>query len=697
MSMSSLRKSKSTKVAADLRTDRFELLKQRRGLPIWHARSEITKAVRDNQVVVIVGETGSGKTTQIPQFLHEEGYTADGMIGITQPRRVAATSVAQRVAQEYGCALGTDVGYSIRFDDKTSKQTKIKYMTDGMLLREIILDPLLRQYACLIVDEAHERTIHTDVLLGLIKQLTARRPELKVLVMSATLDAEQFAAFFGGARIITVEGRMYPVDVYYTVEPQPDYLDAALITTLQIHLEQPPGDILVFLTGQDEIEALEKLLQAKVRLFPPEATSLLVCPIFAALPSEQQLAVFQPAPAGHRKVILATNIAETSITINGVRYVVDSGVVKVRGFQASTGMDSLVVVPVSQAAARQRSGRAGREAAGTCYRLYTEESFEQLRPTTIPEILRCNLATVVLQLKAIGVDDLLRFEFMDKPATNAIVRALEQLYALGALDAQGKLSDAIGRKMAELPTEPLFSRAMLAAAEMGCMDEMLSLVSMLSVESIWFTPKGGKDQAESAKRSLMSIEGDHLTLLHVYKQWKEAKRSKQWCMDHYVNFRSMQRVEEIRTQLLQYVTKMALPCESCGLDNEPLRKALTSSFFLHTARVQADGSYLTLVDNQTVHIHPSSVLFGRKPRPECVLYNELVVTARQYMREVTVIDLGWLPELAPRYFSSKLGSSGTNADALAVQSSPAAQQQLKRKQPSNGSDVFSAAGKLKHR
>ncbi|KIY98086.1 RNA helicase [Monoraphidium neglectum] len=405
--------------------------------------------VRANKVLIVVGETGSGKTTQIPQFLLQSGLAdisgggggkggwrggrdggGGGMIACTQPRRVAAVTVARRVAEEMGVQLGQKVGYSIRFDDCTSPSTRIKYMTDGMLLRECLLDPLLNKYKVVIVDEAHERTVSTDVLLGLLKGVAARRgDDFRLLVMSATLDAEAFSKYFGGARAVWVQGRQHPVAVMCTTHPEDNYLDAALNAVLQVHCEEGPGDILVFLTGQEEIEGLERLLMDRAAALPDGAAGrgggpeeLLVLPIYAALPPEQQMRVFDPAPAGSRKAILATNIAETSITIPGVRYVVDTGFVKARGYHAKLGADSLQVVPVSQAQARQRSGRAGREGPGKAYRLYTLESFKALAPTTPPEILRSNLASTVLQLKALGVEDVVGFDFMDKPPRAAVVR-----------------------------------------------------------------------------------------------------------------------------------------------------------------------------------------------------------------------------------------------------------------------------------
>ncbi|XP_054667364.1 LOW QUALITY PROTEIN: pre-mRNA-splicing factor ATP-dependent RNA helicase DHX16-like, partial [Grus americana] len=360
----------------------------RRSLPIFPYRDELVAAIARHQILVIEGETGSGKTTQIPQYLHEEGYTRQGLkIGITQPRRVAAMSVAARVAVEMGTKLGNEVGYSIRFEDCTSERTVLKYMTDGMLLREVLTEPDLGSYSVIMVDEAHERTLHTDVLFGLIKDIARFRPQLKVLVASATLDTQRFSAFFDQAPVFRIPGRRFPVDIYYTKAPEADYLEACVVSVLQIHVTQPPGDILVFLTGQEEIEACVELLQERCRRLGSRLAELLVLPIYANLPSDMQARIFEPTPPGARKVVVATNIAETSVTIDGIVYVLDPGFCKQKSYSARTGMESLVVTPCSRASANQRAGRAGRVAPGKCFRLYTAWAFQhELEETPVPEI-----------------------------------------------------------------------------------------------------------------------------------------------------------------------------------------------------------------------------------------------------------------------------------------------------------------------
>eukprot|EP00980_Cylindrotheca_fusiformis_P016937 scaffold5157_cov100-Cylindrotheca_fusiformis.AAC.9 len=421
---------------------------QREGLPIYQLKTELLSAISQNQVLVVIGETGSGKTTQMTQYMVELGLTKKGMVGCTQPRRVAAVSVAKRVAEEYGCALGEQIGYSIRFEDVTSSDTIIKYMTDGMLMREYLADNDLKRYSALMLDEAHERTIHTDVLFGLLKDLCRRRPDLKIIVTSATLDAEKFSSYFFQCPIFTIPGRTYPVEILYTKEPESDYLDAAMITVMQIHLSEPAGDI-----RQEEIDTCCETLYTRMQALGDLAPELIVLPVYSALPSEMQSRIFEPAPPGSRKCVVATNIAEASLTIDGIYYVVDPGFSKQKAFNPKLGMDSLVVTPISQASARQRAGRAGRTGPGKCYRLYTEHAFKtEMLPTNIPEIQRTNLGNVVLQLKAMGINDLLGFDFMDPPPVATLVGALESLYALGALDEEGLLT-RLGRKMAEFPLE----------------------------------------------------------------------------------------------------------------------------------------------------------------------------------------------------------------------------------------------------
>ena len=367
-----LKKSEAASEFAKTKT----IAEQRRFLPVYGVREELLQTIRENQVVVVVGETGSGKTTQMTQYLHEAGYTTFGMIGCTQPRRVAAMSVAKRVSEEMGVDLGRDVGYSIRFEDVTSEDTLIKYMTDGVLLRETLTEPDLDRYSAIIMDEAHERSLNTDVLFGILREVVARRRDFRLIVTSATLDSQKFADFFGSCPVFKIPGRTFPVDVLFSKTPQEDYVDAAVKQAIAIHLGHPPGDILIFMTGQEEIEATCFALQERLEHLGEGVPPILILPIYSQLPSDLQAKIFDKAPDGSRKCIVSTNIAETSLTVDGIIYVIDSGYVKMKVYNSKMGMDALTVFPESQAAANQRSGRAGRTGPGVCWRLFTESAYK---------------------------------------------------------------------------------------------------------------------------------------------------------------------------------------------------------------------------------------------------------------------------------------------------------------------------------
>ncbi len=629
------------------------LAEVRKTLPVYAYREEIIEAVKEHQVLIIVGETGSGKTTQVPQYLYEAGL-CDGnkKIGCTQPRRVAAMSVAARVSQEVGCKLGNEVGYAIRFEDCTSERTLLKYMTDGMLLREFLGEPDLASYSCMMLDEAHERTLHTDILFGLLKDIARFRKDLKLLVSSATLDAAKFSAYFDDAPVFNIPGRRYPVDIMYTKAPEADYLEACVITVLQIHITQPPGDILVFFTGQDEIESAQEALQQRTRGFGTKIPELVVLPIYANLPSDMQAKIFEPTPEGARKVVLATNIAETSITIDNIIYVIDPGFAKQNSYNPRTGMESLIVTPVAKASANQRAGRAGRVAPGKCFRLYTKWAYlNELEDNTIPEIQRTNLGSVVLMLKSLGINDLIHFDFMDPPPAETLIRALEQLYALGALNDRGELTK-LGRRMAEFPMDPQLSKMLIVSSTYGVSEEILSISAMLQIgASIFYRPKERALHADNARVNFHRPGGDHLTLLNVWNQWAETSFSTQWCFENFIQIRSLRKARDIREQLAGMMERVELEVNSNIGDTDAICKSVTAGFFYHTARLQKSLDYRTVKNSQSVHIHPSSALHGQQPR--WVVYHELVFTTKEFMRQIVEIKSEWLVEIAPHYYKKK--------------------------------------------
>lgn len=630
----------------------------RKSLPIYQLRDQLIQAIKDYQVLIIVGETGSGKTTQIPQYLHEAGLTEGGLkVGCTQPRRVAAMSVAARVAEEMGKRLGNEVGYAIRFEDNTSDKTILKYMTDGMLLRELLTDPELSQYAALMIDEAHERTVQTDIACGLLKDIAKARPDLKLLISSATMDAVKFQKYFDNAPIFNIPGRRYSVDVHYTAQPEANYLAAAITTVFQIHITQGTGDILVFLTGQEEIEAMETNLTETARKLGSKVREMIICPIYANLPTELQSKIFEPTPPNARKVVLATNIAETSLTIDGIVFVIDPGFVKENQFNARTGMESLVVVPCSRASAGQRAGRAGRVGPGKCFRLYTSQAYKnELEPNTTPEIQRTNITSMILLLKSLGINDLLDFDFMDPPPTDTIVRAVELLYALGALNNAGELTK-IGRQMAEIPDDPMLARSLLAADKFGCVDEVLSVIAMLGESSsLFFRPKDKKVHADAARNRFTNKDGgDHLSLLNIWTEFVQSDYSMIWAKENFLQYRSLTRARDVRDQLARLCDRIEVDAtKSCGSNStEPILKALLSGYFPNTARLQRDGqSYRTLKSgSQIVYIHPSSTMI--ETRPKYVSYFECVLTSKEYMRNIMPIKPEWLMEIAPHYFKKK--------------------------------------------
>lgn len=606
----------------------MSIAEQRRSLPVYKLRDQLVKAVRENQILVVVGDTGSGKTTQIAQYLAEDGLLEHGKLGCTQPRRVAAVSVAKRVSEEVGCRLGSEVGYTVRFEDVTSPETKIKFMTDGMLLRELLIDPDMSRYSVIMLDEAHERTIATDVLFGLMKKACKRRPELKLICTSATLDAEKFATYFWGCPIFTIPGRTFPVEILYTKDPEPDYLEASLITILQIHLMEPPGDILLFLTGQEEIDTACEVLYERVKALGPQVPELIILPVYAALPSEMQSKIFDPPPPGARKCVIATNIAETSITIDGIYYVIDPGFSKQNAYDPKLGMDSLIVTPISQTQARQRSGRAGRTGPGKCYRLYTEIAYRnEMLPNPIPEIQRTNLASTILTLKAMGINDLINFDFMDPPPAATMLTALEQLYALGALDDEGLLT-RVGRKMADFPLDPSLCKVLIKSVDYGCSEEVLTIVSMLQAGGqIFYRPKDKQQQADAKKAKFHQPEGDLLTLLAVYNGWKASKFSNPWCFENFVHTRALKTAQNVRKQLVGIMDRYKHDLVSCGTNYNRVRMAICSGFFRNAAKKDPVEGYKTLVEGTPVSIHPSSALFQRPP--EWCIYYELILTSSE--------------------------------------------------------------------
>ncbi|CAM6082136.1 unnamed protein product [Calypogeia fissa] len=637
----------------------YEILEKRRTLPVWQQKQEFLDILAKNQTMILVGETGSGKTTQIPQFVVEAGYTANRkQIACTQPRRVAAMSVSRRVAEEMDVTIGEEVGYSIRFEDCSGAKTVLKYLTDGMLQREAMTDPLLERYKVIILDEAHERTLATDVLFGLLKEVLKNRPDLKLVVMSATLEAEKFQTYFNGAPLMKVPGRLHPVEIFYTQEPERDYLEAAIRTVVQIHICEAVGDILVFLTGEEEIEDACRKITREIQNLGDQVGPVKVVPLYSTLPPAMQQKIFDPAPAPlkdggppGRKIVVSTNIAETSLTIDGIVYVIDPGFAKQKVYNPRIRVESLLVSPISKASAHQRAGRAGRTQPGKCFRLYTEKSFQNdLHPQTYPEILRSNLANVVLTLKKLGIDDLVHFDFMDPPAPETLMRALELLNYLGALDDDGNLT-SLGQLMSEFPLDPQMSKMLVVSPSFNCSNEILSITAMLSVPNCFLRPREAQKAADEAKARFAHNDGDHLTLLNVYHAYKQNSEDATWCYDNFVNVRALKSADNVRAQLVRIMSRHNLRMCSTEFTSPNyytnIRKAMLAGYFMQVAHLERTGHYLTVKDNQMVHLHPSTCL---DQKPEWVIYNEFVLTSRNFIRIVTDVKGEWLIDIAPEYY-----------------------------------------------
>ncbi|XP_047258969.1 probable pre-mRNA-splicing factor ATP-dependent RNA helicase DEAH4 isoform X3 [Capsicum annuum] len=534
-------------------------------LPIVRFEEKIAETVEKNPVVVVIGETGSGKSTQLPQILYRRGYAKSGIIAVTQPRRVAAVSVSRRVAQEQNVRIGEEVGYAIRFEDRTSEKTRIKYLTDGVLLRESLFDPELNQYSVIILDEAHERSLNTDILLGLMKRLIKwRYSSLKVLITSATLDGGKVSRFFSDCPVLTVPGELFPVEIVHISERPKNYVEASVKKAIDIHVREPEGDILIFLTGQDDIEKLVLKLEEKVQsLEEGSCMDALILPLHGSLPPEMQVRVFSSPPPNCRRFIVSTNIAETSLTVDGVVYVIDSGYVKQRQYNPSAGMYSLEVVQISKVQAKQRAGRAGRTRPGKCYRLYPSMVYhDDFLDATVPEIQRSSLAGTVLYLKSLDLADMdiLKFDFLDSPSIESLEVALKQLYLVDAIDKNGSIT-SLGRKMAELPLEPSLSRTLLEANELDCLSQALTVVSMLSSETT-LLPVPSKSSEKKRTHTPSKLPdgfglGDHIQLLQIYEQWYQIDYNINWCKENNLQVCGMVFVRDVRKQLSQIMQKIS--------------------------------------------------------------------------------------------------------------------------------------------
>lgn len=649
-------------------------------LPIYYHKTKLVQAVKDSTFLIVTGETGCGKTTQLPQYLHKAGFCKNGRIGITQPRRVAAITVAQRVAQEMKYTLGKEVGYQVRFDDCTTQDTVVKYMTDGCLLREILADPGLSQYSVIILDEVHERSLNTDILLGLLKKvfsnpnkaMKGRSFPLKVVVMSATMETEKLSAFLGNCPVFVIPGRPFPVTCSFgsAIGPKDTestgYVKEVVKVALDVHTNEMAGDILVFLTGQFEIERACDMLYEKAEAIDyrydvqdPTVDGLLILPLYGSMPTDQQRQIFQPPPQRIRKCVVATNIAATSLTINGIKYIVDSGFVKQLNHNSRVGLDILEVVPISKSEAQQRTGRAGRTSAGKCFRIYNKEFWEKCMPEyTIPEIQRTSLTAVVLTLKCLGVHDVIRFPYLDSPEERFILEALKQLYQFDAIDRRGRVTQ-LGELMVEFPLHPGLTRALLKAASFGCPDLMLPVAAMLSVENIFIRPGHPEKQKEADQkhRALASMSGgmnDFATLLSIFQLCKSSEKPSAWCKGNWIHWRALKSAFSVETQLREILLRLQqrsdFPVESFdGNKSELFRLCLCAGYFTNVARRSVGKVFCTMDGHGSmVHIHPSSSLFEQETELNWVIFHDVLVTSKVYIRTVCPVRYEWVKDLLPK-------------------------------------------------
>ncbi|SPO27495.1 related to PRP43 - spliceosomal RNA helicase (DEAH-box family) [Ustilago trichophora] len=692
-------------------------------LPIHSQRLQILHALETHQVLIIIAEPGSGKTTAIPRILDNASWSSSGIIACTQPRRISAISVASHVSYLMGSPLGGEVGYSIRFESNTTPATRICYMTDGTLFRECMRDPLLTRYSVIMVDEAHERGMYTDLLLGVLKKVLRKRRDLRIIVSSATLDAMVFKDFFNDshtlsnyashgekekeedvARVIQIKGRTHPVHIAYLKSPCADYLAETVETIWKIHLTEPQGDILAFLTGREEINTALQMLSDRQASLPASAATMQLLPLHAGLSTAEQASIFSPSEKGCRKVVVATNIAEASVTLDGIVYVIDCGFVKQRFTQfgtTSAGVDTLAIVAVSRASAIQRAGRAGRTRPGKCFRLYTESFFlGEMQNSTSPELNRIGLEGVVLMLKSLGVDNLVRFEWVPPaPSPLSLARALQRLVELDALDDHARLT-ILGQFMAEIPLPPRLARILIASAEEesgrngkggGCAEEILTILSMLQVSHPFF----GVDSVETqlSLRQFVAQEGDLFTLLNLFLAFVDqakGKKSAKWSRQNRVNFQALSRALSIRNQLQRYLFRFASsssvklnPKSSAKATQdavERITRTLAKGLYPNLARYQQDTmTFRTAVDGKVVYAHPNSVFFNRRPHNAqmWVIYGQAVEQSsaepqqerqtKTYIMDITVLgDLEWVTDAVPGFYDVKMrygrGKDGGGAE-----------------------------------
>jgi len=614
-----------------------------KNLPVYQQKQRILDALQSHQVIVVESPTGSGKTTQLPVILNEAGYSSGGIIGVTQPRRIAAISVSEFISKQLGTPMPGLVGYKMRFEDKTNQSTKIKIMTDGILLQEMKLDPAMSKYSVIMVDEAHERSLNIDFILGLLKRVLEARPEFKVIVSSATINAEIFSAYFGDCPIVKIETQVYPVTIVWdppAVEGSPDSLvDKIEQIVNRVIGDRRDGDILVFLPGEKLIkDCMERLSMSESR------GRIHIVPLYARLGKDEQERVFDKAPLGKKKVILSTNIAETSVTIDGVTSVIDSGQAKLNFYNPKTYTASLVQVPVSKASSNQRKGRAGRTAPGYCYRLYTRDDFENRSLFTMEEIYRTDLSEVVLRMAELGITEFERFDFISKPPRSGILGAMDVLNLLEVFEPDRSLS-RVGQMMCAFPLLPRLSRMIVESILRypDVVEEVVIAAAFLSTSSPYVLPPGEELEARRAHHAFRDPEGDFMSYLKMYRTFGEARNKAKFAEKNYLDERTLLEIVRIKEQIELIVHDLGVPIASGG-STEDYLCAVSRGLIQFVCARQDRGTFRTLMDER-VQIHPSSVMF--KENPDFIVAGEIVRTTRMYAMSVSPLQRRMLARISP--------------------------------------------------
>nr|CAB3237870.1 probable ATP-dependent RNA helicase DHX35 [Phallusia mammillata] len=641
----------------------YSLTKQKEKLPVFQYRRHLLYLLEQYRTVIVTGETGCGKSTQIPQYLVSAGWPEKGKwcVGVTQPNPVAAVTLAERVSDEMGCILGVEVGFEIRFEKCTNPaEGLIKFMTDGILLHEIMKDPLLSKFCIIMLDEVHVRNINTDLCLALLKKIQVKRPDLRVIVSSATYNVKQVEQYFNQglkedkiAAVLHFPNKLVPPEIFYSALPVADYVQQTADTVLKIHFHEKTGDILSFLTGQEEVEEVVAILKNSMRSKSHDGKYLVILPLYASLPMSEQKKVFERSSRNSRKAIISTNVAENALTIPGIVYVTDCGFVKVKKFNPTTSTESIVTCPASKASLDQRAGRCGRLRPGKVYRLFEEKNMSMLSDSASPEIKRSNLVPIIIRLKALGVDNILSFKFLSPPPPYSVMQSVEYLFSMGALDDNGNLTTKYGKKMAELPLHPMFVKMLVDSEKFSCSEEIITVIAMMMVNVVSFQP----NQRKSVRKmhSKFAVEqGDAITLLNVYNGFvTDGNMSKGWCNQFMFNHTRLQEAFKTRRKIESFLKQLNIPILSCSNEIENVQKCIASGLFRNTAQLQLDGSYQSLFTKQRLIAHPSSTVTLLKHLPKWVVYSELVETSHIFIKGLTVIQPEWLTEVAPHFFVSE--------------------------------------------